>query len=72
MERKTSKDAENIAILYKYNRALVAFSFQEILQQQQIVIKQIGEEIKNKEKFMGVSILGDGNPSMILDLKKIA
>jgi len=72
VERKTSEDAENIAILYKYNGSLVAFSFQEILQQQQIVIKQIGEEIKNKEKFMGVSILGDGNPSMILDLKKIS
>ncbi len=39
-----------------------------ISHQQQVVIKKLGDEIKNQKGFMGSSILGDGRPAFILDL----
>jgi two-component system chemotaxis sensor kinase CheA len=40
----------------------------DILHQQQVVIKKLGDEIKNQKGFMGSTILGDGRPALILDL----
>ena len=43
----------------------------DILHQQQVVIKKLGEEIISKKGFMGSSILGDGMPALILDLHQM-
>jgi len=43
----------------------------DVLMQQQIVIKTIGDDIKNKEGFMGAAIMGDGKPAFILDVYEI-
>lgn len=40
----------------------------DILHQQQVVIKKLGDEIKNQKGFMGSSILGDGRPALYLGL----
>lgn len=47
-----------------------AFSVEvdEILHQQQVVIKRLGEEIRDQKGLMGSSILGDGKPALIVDL----
>jgi two-component system chemotaxis sensor kinase CheA len=44
----------------------------EVISQQQIVIKPLGEELRGKSGIMGSAILGDGRPSLILDLHELA
>ncbi len=63
---------EQIAIIVKQSDGSCAFLVDDIFSQQQIVIKKLGDEIKNKQGFMGSSILGDGLPAIILDLHEIA
>lgn len=40
----------------------------EIVRQQQIVIKKLGQELVGRKGFVGSAILGDGKPSLILDM----
>lgn len=44
---------------------------EEIRNQQQIVIKKLGADIRNKKGIMGSAIMSDGMPSLILDLFEI-
>ncbi len=59
---------EQIALIVVSNEKSYAVLVDDILHQQQVVIKKLGEEIKNQKGFMGSSILGDGKPAFILDL----
>jgi two-component system chemotaxis sensor kinase CheA len=73
LKRNTDKKEsfEKIAIIVhtdKYNFAVIV---DDILHQQQVVIKKLGAEIRNSKGFMGSSILGDGKPSFILDLNEL-
>lgn len=43
----------------------------EVIAQQQIVIKPLGNELNGRVGFMGSAILGDGKPSLILDLHEM-
>lgn len=44
---------------------------EDILNQQQIVIKKLGDDIKNKKGIIGSAIMADGKPSLILDLLEL-
>ena len=59
---------EQIAIIVNTEEKSFAVLVDDILYQQQVVIKKLGVEIKNQKGFMGSSILGDGRPAFILDL----
>jgi two-component system chemotaxis sensor kinase CheA len=59
---------DQIAIIVNSEDRDFAVLVDDILHQQQVVIKKIGEEITNKKGFMGSSILGDGKPAFIIDL----
>lgn len=59
---------EQIAIIVNSGERSFAVLVDDILHQQQVVIKKLGDEIKNQQGFMGSSILGDGRPAFILDL----
>lgn len=59
---------QQIAIIVNCADKNFAVLVDDILHQQQVVIKKLGEEIKNQKGFMGSSILGDGKPVFILDL----
>ena len=59
---------EQIAIVVNSEDKNFAVLVDDILYQQQVVIKKLGSEIKNQKGFMGSSILGDGCPAFILDL----
>jgi two-component system chemotaxis sensor kinase CheA len=52
-----------------------AFTFgvivDDILNQQQVVVKKLGEDIQNRNGVMGAAIMADGRPSLILDLFEI-
>lgn len=60
--------SEQIAIIVNSEEKNFAVLVDDILYQQQVVIKNLGGEIKNQKGFMGSSILGDGRPAFILDL----
>ncbi len=62
---------EQIAIIVNSDDRNFAVLVDDILHQQQVVIKKLGEEIKNQKGFMGSSILGDGRPAFILDLLEL-
>lgn len=59
---------DQIAIIVNSEYRNFAILVDDVLHQQQVVIKKIGEEIINRKGFMGSSILGDGRPAFILDL----
>lgn len=59
---------EQIAIIVNSEEKNFAVLVDDILHQQQVVIKKLGGEIRNQKGFMGSSILGDGRPAFILDL----
>lgn len=62
---------EQIAIIVNSEERNFAVLVDDILHQQQVVIKKLGDEIKNQKGFMGSSILGDGRPAFILDLLEL-
>jgi two-component system chemotaxis sensor kinase CheA len=59
---------EQIVIIAKSKQGLIAVAVDDIIQQQQVVIKNLGHEISDQKGFMGSSILGDGKPAFIVDL----
>ncbi len=62
---------EQIAIIVNSEERNFAVLVDDILHQQQVVIKKLGDEIKNQKGFMGSTILGDGRPAFILDLMEL-
>lgn len=62
---------QQIAIIVNSGERSFAVLVDDILHQQQVVIKKLGDEIKNQKGFMGSSILGDGRPAFILDLLEL-
>lgn len=72
--KKPSKPAsECIAIVCRHARA-APFSVlvDDILGQHQVVIKKLGQEHQQLKGFSGSAILGDGKPSLILELLELA
>lgn len=72
--QRTTKERpihEQIAIIVNTEERNFAVLVDDILHQQQVVIKKLGDEIKNQKGFMGSSILGDGRPAFILDLVEL-
>jgi two-component system chemotaxis sensor kinase CheA len=68
IEDATKGIEEQIVIIAKSKNGLIAVAVADIIQQQQVVIKKIGNEIKDQNGFMGSSILGDGKPAFIVDI----
>lgn len=56
------------SLIVRNNSKACAVFVDQIISQQQVVIKPLGSEVKNKPGFMGSAILGDGKPALILDL----
>ncbi|EQC49896.1 putative chemotaxis protein CheA [Bacteriovorax sp. BSW11_IV] len=66
-----TNSCEKIAIIVHSSNFNFAVLVDDILHQQQVVIKKLGDEIRQQKGFMGSSILGDGRPSFILDLNEL-
>ena len=62
---------ESIAIIVNSRRSPFAIVVDDIIRQQQIVIKKLGAEIKTQKGLAGSAILGDGKPALILDLNDL-
>jgi len=59
---------DGIAIVVRTQAQAFAVLVDDILGQQQVVIKQLGAEHQGNRGFSGSAILGDGRPSLILEL----
>ena len=54
------------------NSKKILFTFNQILGQQQIVIRPLDKKLQDVFGISGSAILRDGEPGLILDLPKIA
>ncbi len=69
---KPKASHECIAIVVRSGPMAFAVSVDDIVGQQQVVIKQLGQEIRGLKGFTGGAILGDGRAALILDLNEMA
>ena len=69
---KTGAPAEGIAIVVRAAGRPFAVIVDDIIGQNQIVIKRLGPEVAHLKGFGGSAILGDGRPSLILELSELA
>ena len=70
--RKPGKpELEEIALIVRLPAGPVAIAVDDILSQQQIVIKKLGMELDHLTGFSGSSVLGDGRPALILELSDL-
>jgi two-component system chemotaxis sensor kinase CheA len=60
-----------IAIIVNSRKEPFAILVDDIIRQQQIVIKKLGPEIRVQKGLTGSAILGDGKPALILDLNDL-
>ena len=56
------------ALIVRESDRTFAVTVDRVIAQQQVVIKPLGPELKNRAGLMGSAILGDGRPALILDL----
>lgn len=65
---KEARVESSIAMLVKQNGCTFAVGINDIVKQQQVVVKPPTKEIIGKLGVMGTTILGDGKPCLIVDL----
>ena len=68
VETDIKKPTDGILIIIKNNGRKMAVLVDEILGQEQVVIKSIKENMEQTEGIAGATILGDGNVALILDI----
>ena len=59
--------AKHIVILIKNDKQTYGVIVEDIISQQQVVIKKISDDAKFLPGFLGSSIMGNGRPALILD-----
>lgn len=64
-------DRQGIAIVTNYEKNNYALIVDDILGLNQIVVKQVGNELSHLEQFSGSTILSDGNPALILEMSSL-
>lgn len=57
-----------IALIVRHGDLQFGVSINDVIRLQQVVVKPATREIAGKQGIMGTTILGDGKPSLILDL----
>ena len=65
------KAQEQIAMVIRYSGQPFAVLVDDILGQQQVVIKEVGPEIQNLKWMSGSAILGDGKPAIIMEMNEL-
>ncbi len=62
---------KSIALIINHPKRQYAVLVDDIIRQQQIVIKKLGPEIRQQKGLSGTAILGDGKPALILDMNDL-
>lgn len=68
VETNVQNPTDGILIIVKNNERKLALLVDEILGQEQVVIKSIKENMEQTDGIAGATILGDGNVALILDI----
>jgi two-component system chemotaxis sensor kinase CheA len=68
--KRMERDSETVIIVRGQGQSY-GISVDNIVNQQQIVIKKLGDDIRGKKGIMGSAIMGDGRPSFILDVHEL-
>jgi two-component system chemotaxis sensor kinase CheA len=63
--------SEQIAMVIRYANQPFAVLVDDILGQQQVVIKEVGQEIQSLKWMSGSAILGDGKPAIIIEMNEL-
>ena len=61
----------SICVISQFKGIPFAVKVDDVVNQQQIVVKSLGPDIRSQKGFMGGSILGDGQPAFIVDLVEL-
>ena len=69
--KKDIDDELELLVIVEFNKKKVAVKISELLNQQQVVIKNLDTNYKQTDGFSGATILGNGTVSLILDLPQI-
>ncbi len=62
---------DRVVIVCRQGRQPFGVIVDKLVNQQQVVVKNLGPEHKNLKVFSGSTILGDGKPSLILELAEL-
>ena len=71
VESKKSDDENMVVVIVKKGDKLAGLVIDELLGQQEIVIKSLGKYIKQCKYISGATILGDGEVALILDANAV-
>ena len=71
IESKYKNSWEGVVVLVEDNGVEVAFQVDSVIGKQEVVIKSIGENMKNFHGVAGGAILGDGKVGLILDVRSV-
>jgi two-component system, chemotaxis family, sensor kinase CheA len=71
--KQSVADGNNVVIITRLPQdSLAAFVVDEIVGQQQVVVKQLATHVGKGDGLSGVSVLGDGSLALIVDLEEAA
>ena len=65
------EDNKKLLVIVEHDGKKVAIKISELLNQQQVVIKNLEQNYQAIKNFSGATILGDGTVSLILDIAAI-
>jgi two-component system chemotaxis sensor kinase CheA len=66
------KGTSRPALVVQHTDQFIAFEIDGILDQQQVVVRELNQSLTRLRGFSGCTVLGDGEPGMILNLPEIA
>ena len=64
-------DTDQIAVIIRSQGRPFAAFVDDVIGQQQVVIKKLGAEVQHIKGYSGSAILGDGKPALILELSEL-
>lgn len=67
-ETKTNEEEVPLVMLLELDQELRAVPITNVINRQEVVVKPVGEEFSNLKYISGMSILGNGKVSLILDI----
>jgi len=70
-KKGNAQSTDGIAIVVRTQNKAFSVVVDDIIGSQQVVIKKLGSEMSNIKGFSGSAILGDGRPSLILELNEL-
>lgn len=69
--RKTEKTAKKAILVCKHDSTKIGFLIDKVVGQQQVVIRPLNENINGSFGLLGGTILGNGEPGLIIDLSAL-